>query len=836
MTAKTEAERQEWSVTGMDCASCVTKVTRAVERMEGVSEVKVALMAERLSLQLVPGTTPVTKIEEAVKKLGFGIAPRGAAKPAKKGFVLPQEAAKAQDQTKEDDHDHEGHDHEGHDHEGHDHSTCGGHDHEGHDHKDHDDKEHDHATCGGHDHKGHDHKSHDHKDHDHKSHDHEGHDHSSCGHDHGPKAAKAVAADAGHGAPGHVHGDPADRGKHWYETAKGRLVIFTAVLLGAAWAVEFLFPGPVGYWAFVAACVIGVAPVAKRAFAALTMGQPFTIESLMTIAAIGALFIGAAEEAALVVFLFAVGEVLEGVAANKARDGIRALANLVPKTALLEEGTGTREVPAESLSIGQIVRVRPGDRIPADAEIVEGTSGIDESPVTGESVPKNKGPGEAVFAGSINTEAGLRLRVTKEAEDNTIARIIRLVEEAEEARAPTERFIDRFSRWYMPLIVALSALVILVPPLATGADWDTWVYRGLTLLLIGCPCALVISVPASIASALASGAKRGLLMKGGAVIEAAAKVHAVAFDKTGTLTRGKPVVTDVVALNGVTEAEVLSVAAGVEAGSSHPLAVAIMDRAGAAGVATPAATEGRNIVGKGAEAKVEGALAWVGPLRFAQEKGVMSADSTAQAEKLESEGKSLSVIFREGQALGLVALRDEPKPDAIDGVRQIRALGLKAIMLTGDNARTADAIAGGLGLENRAEMMPEDKVAAIREMAAAGGVMMVGDGINDAPALAQASVGVAMGSGTDVALETADAAVLRDRVTDIAAQIRLARATMGNIRQNVTLALGLKAVFLVTSVLGLTGLWIAILADTGATVLVTLNALRILRLDPTREG
>ena len=375
-------------------------------------------------------------------------------------------------------------------------------------------------------------------------------------------------------------------------------MIFTALLLGAAWIIEYLAP-EIGKWAFVAACLIGVAPVARRAFAALRMGQPFTIESLMTIAAIGALFIDAAEEAALVVFLFAVGEVLEGVAAGKARDGIRALANLVPKTALLEVNGATKEVPAASLTVGQMILVRPGDRIPADGEISEGTSGVDESPVTGESVPKTRGPGDSVFAGSINTEAALRIKVTKGPEDNTIARIIRLVEEAEEARAPTERFIDRFSRWYMPAIVAVAALVVLVPPLAFGQPWDTWVYRGLALLLIGCPCALVISVPASIASAMSTGARRGLLMKGGAVIEAAAKVNRVAFDKTGTLTHGRPKVTDVVTFGTTTEAELLAVAAGVETGSSHPLAIAILNKAKEAGIAGAAVARCKGADGQG---------------------------------------------------------------------------------------------------------------------------------------------------------------------------------------------------------------------------------------------
>jgi Cd2+/Zn2+-exporting ATPase len=661
---------------------------------------------------------------------------------------------------------------------------------------------------------------------------HEGHDH--AGHDHGPKVASAKRDESGHGSPGHVHDDPADRGKRWYQTAKGKLVIFTALLLGAAWVIEYLAP-EIGKWAFVAACLIGVAPVAQRAFAALRMGQPFTIESLMTIAAIGALFINAAEEAALVVFLFAVGEVLEGVAAGKARDGIRALANLVPKTAQLVTGDTTREVPAASLSVGQTVLVRPGDRIPADGEITDGTSGVDESPVTGESVPKTRGPGDAVFAGAINTEAALRVKVTKGVEDNTIARIIRLVEEAEEARAPTERFIDRFSRWYMPAIVAVAALVIVVPPLAFGQLWDTWIYRGLALLLIGCPCALVISVPASIASALSTGARRGLLMKGGAVIEAAAKVDVVTFDKTGTLTHGRPQVTDLVPFGATSEAELLAVAAGVEMGSSHPLAIAILNKAKDAGVTALPSQDAKALMGKGVVATVDGVPAWIASPRYAMEHGGLDGLGLRQATIFEEDGKTAVAVFHEKTPLGLIAMRDEPRADAKDAVRQLTAMGVTAVILTGDNPRTAAAIAGSLGLKFEADMMPEDKLAYIREIGTKGGVMMIGDGINDAPALKQASVGVAMGSGTDVALETADAAILRDRVTDIPATIRLSRAAMSNIRQNVTIALGLKAVFLVTSVFGLTGLWIAILADTGATVLVTLNALRLLRFNPERE-
>ncbi|MCF7701569.1 heavy metal translocating P-type ATPase [Loktanella sp. M215] len=745
----------DWTVSGMDCGSCATKVRSAVARLPGVSDVEVGIMTERLRLTLDETQTARDKVEKTVRSLGYGIAPRTDA--AKKEFVIPGDGKDS-------------------------------------------------------------HGDGDHTEHDHTS-----------------NSETSAPAATGHGSPGHVHDDPADRGKSWYRTGKGQLVIFTALLLAAAWSVELIAP-QIGSWAFVAACLIGVAPVARRALAALRVGQPFTIESLMTIAAVGALFIGAAEEAALVVFLFAVGEVLEGVAAGKARDGIRALANLVPKTALLDTDGVTREVPAASLAVGQIVLVRPGDRIPADGEIVDGTSGIDESPVTGESVPVTRGPGEGVFAGSINTEAVLRVTVTKAAEDNTISRIIRLVEEAEEARAPTERFIDRFSRWYMPAIVAIAALVIVVPPLAFGQVWDIWIYRGLALLLIGCPCALVISVPASIASAMSTGARRGLLMKGGAVIEAAAQVSHIAFDKTGTLTHGRPRVTDVVTFGATTQAELLAVAAGVESGSSHPLAKAILNKAEEAGITPLVAGDAKALPGSGVVASVGNALAWVTSPRYATDNGGLDAENLEKATAFEEEGKTAVAAYRENQPLGLIAMRDEPRADAADAVRQLSAMGITPVILTGDNPRTAAAIAGSLGMQFQANMMPEDKLAAIRTMSEQGGVMMIGDGINDAPALKQASVGVAMGSGTDVALETADAAILRDRVTDIPATIRLSRAAMANIRQNVTLALGLKAVFLVTTVFGLTGLWIAIMADTGATVLVTMNALRLLRFDPEREA
>ncbi|EPX82144.1 heavy metal translocating P-type ATPase [Salipiger mucosus] len=737
--ADSGAAPREWRVTGMDCGSCTAKVRGAVERLPGVADVDVALMAERLRLTLDEGQTSPESVEKAVRGVGFGIAPKGA-KPEKPkgGFVLPDGAFPEAGKTSE---------------------------------------------IGG-------------------------------------RAEESTARHAEAPSPS------------WYQTSKGRLVLGTGALLAAAWASRLVFPAEIAHWAFVLATLIGLVPVAQRAFAMARARMPFTIEMLMTVAAGGALVIGEPEEAALVVFLFAVGELLEGISAGKARDSIRALSQLVPKTARLEVGGRTREVAAETLQVSQVVQVRPGDRVPCDGEVIDGTSGVDESPVTGESVPSLKAPGAEVFAGSINVEALLRVRVAKAAADNTIARIVRLVEDAESARAPTERFIDRFSRVYMPAVVGAALLVAVVPPLAFGLAWGEWVYRALALLLIGCPCALVISVPASITSALSTGARNGLLMKGGAVVEAAARTTHVAFDKTGTLTQGRPRVTDVLALSG-REDDLMALAAGVESGASHPLGQAICAEAERRRVSAADAVAGRALPGRGAEASIGGATVCVGSPRLADEHGAMTDDLRGRVSALEAEGKTVVIVLREDVAEGLIALRDEPRGDAAEALAQLRGLGISSVMLTGDNPRTAQAIAEGLGIEHRSGLMPEDKVTAIRELTGDARVMMVGDGINDAPALAAAHVGVAMGSGTDVALETADAAILRNRVTDVAGKVRLARATMANIRQNIAIALGLKAVFLVTTVLGITGLWIAILADTGATVLVTMNALRLLFFRPS---
>ncbi|MBY4593652.1 MULTISPECIES: heavy metal translocating P-type ATPase [Rhizobium] len=756
-----------YRVGGMDCASCATKIDTAVRRVAGVADVSVSVMAGTMTVRH-DGSSDLKAIEKKVTGLGYSVAP------------LSGNAAPAHERGPQHRHDH------------------------GHDHRDQADHDHEHAV---HDHEGHDHAGH--------SHDHASHDHD----DHGEKEIE--------GLHGHDHAPMAGP---WWQSEKGRLTILSGAALVVAYTVGHLVPAIASY-AFIVAMLIGLVPIARRAVMAAFSGTPFSIEMLMTIAAVGAVIINAGEEAATVVFLFLVGELLEGVAAGKARESIQSLTSLVPKTALLEDNGQTREVPAESLSVGAVIVVRPGDRISADGVVVSGESAIDEAPVTGESTPVRKGVDAIVFAGTVNGDAVLRVRVTAAAADNTIARVVKLVEEAQESKAPTERFIDRFSRYYTPGVVVVAGLVAVVPPLLFDGSWSEWVYKGLAILLIGCPCALVISTPAAIAASLSSGARRGLLMKGGAVLETLGKVTMVAFDKTGTLTEGKPQVTDIVSF-GLSETQVLSRAAVLEQGSSHPLALAILNRAKADGVPVPPASELEALPGKGVSGNVGGETLDLLSPSAARERGALDGEKDARIRALNDEGKSVSVLLVNGVAAGLIAMRDEPREDAEAGLAALKSAGVKAMMLTGDNKRTAAAVAGMLGIDWRGEMMPEDKQRVVGELKRQGFIVAkVGDGINDAPALAAADIGIAMGGGTDVALETADAAVLHGRVGDVARMIELSKRTMRNILQNISIALGLKAVFLVTTIAGITGLWPAILADTGATVLVTINALRLLRVE-----
>ncbi|TCU22468.1 Cd2+/Zn2+-exporting ATPase [Rhizobium azibense] len=650
----------------------------------------------------------------------------------------------------------------------------------------------------------------------------QGHNHDQADHDHHGHIHPEKDITDLHG---HDHGQI---GGFWWQSRKGRLTIAAGAALAAAYAAGHLMPAIAPY-AFVAAVLIGLVPIARRAISAALSGTPFSIEMLMTVAAVGAVIIDAGEEAAAVVFLFLVGELLEGVAAGRARASIQSLTALVPKNALLEENGQTREVPAGTLTVGSTILVRPGDRISADGVIVSGESAIDEAPVTGESVPVRKGRDDTVFAGTVNGDGALRIKVTAASADNTIARVIKLVEEAQESKAPTERFIDRFSRYYTPGVVAAAALVAIVPPLLGAGTWEEWIYKGLAILLIGCPCALVISTPAAIAASLSAGARRGLLMKGGAVLETLGKVTAVALDKTGTLTEGKPRVTDIVPFE-LKEAQVLSRAAVLERNSNHPLALAILDRAKSDKVPVPPAFEVEAVPGKGMTGRVGGERLDLLSPSAARATGALTVEQGERIAALNVQGKSVSVLLVDGKTAGFIAMRDEPRGDAKAGLKMLTDAGVRIVMLTGDNERTARAIGEQLGIDVRAELMPGDKQRIVGELKREGFIVAkVGDGINDAPALAAADVGIAMAGGTDVALETADAAVLHGRVGDVAAMIELSKRTMRNIFENIAIALGLKAVFLVTTVIGLTGLWPAILADTGATVLVTLNALRLLR-------
>jgi Cd2+/Zn2+-exporting ATPase len=616
----------------------------------------------------------------------------------------------------------------------------------------------------------------------------------------------------------------------WWQTAKGRLVIITGNLLVVAFALRMVWPS-LGNLPFVIATLVGLVPIVQSAWGALKMRNPFTIEMLMCIAAFGALAINAAAEAAMVVFLFAVGELLEGVAASRARRSISALANLTPSMARLMENGDVREISANSLKPGQRVLVRPGDRVPCDGRILAGESDIDESPVNGESIPRSRAPGDDIFAGTVNLDAALEVEVTRGAEDNTIARVIRLVEEAQAAKAPIARFIDRFAYYYMPTVVVLALLMAVVPPLVSTMAWSESIYRALALLLIACPCALVISTPAAIAAGLSVGARRGLLIKGGAVLEQLGKLRLIALDKTGTLTAGTPRVTDVEDwATGQNENEVLRLAAAMERDSSHPIATAIFSHAQQLGLVIPQGVANRALPGRGVAGQVEGReLSLITPRHLA-EQVVLDEAVSARLSELEGAGKSLAVLVEGDRPIGLIAVRDEPREDAIEGLAALSRLGVEAVMLSGDNARTASAIGESLGIEAYGELMPEDKAQRVRTWQAAGRgpIGKVGDGINDAPALAAADVGIAMGGGTDVALETADAALLKNRVTGIAEMIDLSRATLRNVKTNVALALGLKAIFLVTTAMGITGMWIAVMADTGATVLVTLNAMRLL--------
>ena len=571
----------------------------------------------------------------------------------------------------------------------------------------------------------------------------------------------------------------------------------------------------------------------------------FNMSVLMSVAVIGAVLIRAWDEAAVVAFLYSASDVLTAWSVGRARRSIRDLLDAAPPTARVVRQAGEVEVGVEDVDVGETMLLKPGEKVALDGEILQGTAAIDESSITGESVPAERGPGDTVFAGTIDTDGSLRVRVTRRVEDTTLARIIDLVEEAQGSRAPSQAFVDRFAAIYTPAVLALAAGIVLLPPLVGGQPWAPWIYRGLALLVVSCPCALVVSTPVAIVSAIGNAARNGVLVKGGVYLELMGSIKAVAFDKTGTLTRGRPELTDALVSPGavgpdgrpLTVDELLCLAASLEASSEHPLAHAVLRGAEGRGCGAHAVTSFRALAGLGARGEVDGIDVRIGNLRLFEGTSVAQAAAPLVA-PLHAEGKTAMLLATDSSLLGVLAVADEVRPDARAAVSGLRAAGISHLaMLTGDNRAAADAIAGRTGVdETRAELLPEDKVAAVKELLAEhGAVAMVGDGVNDAPALATATVGIAMGgAGTDTALETADIALMSDDLGKLPFTVRLSRATLSMIRQNIAFSLAVKLVAVALVFPGWLTLWLAILSDMGATLIVTLNAMRLLRVRDVR--
>ncbi len=583
---------------------------------------------------------------------------------------------------------------------------------------------------------------------------------------------------------------------------------------------------------YAAGLLAGLVTVAPKAWLALRRLRP-DMNLLMTIAVVGAVGIGEWFEAATVAFLFALSLALEAWSVGRARRAIAKLLDLVPPTARLVTPQGERQMHPSEIPVGARVAVRPGERLALDGRVVAGRSTLDQAPITGESRPIAKQPGDEVFAGSINGTGALEIETTAPAEATMLAKILRLVEEAQARRSPSERWVDRFAAIYTPCVFAAALAVALLPPLVAGASWSAWGYRALVLLVIGCPCALVVSTPVAIVAGLAAAARHGVLIKGGAFLEAPATLRAFAFDKTGTLTHGRPRVLDVVPLSGHDERELLERLAAIEARSEHPLAAAIRDYAAGRGISASPAEEFRAFEGKGAAGRVGGRSFWVGSHRYLEERGQETPEVHRLLEAMSQAGQTAVVVGNESHVCGLVAVADGLRTDARATLDDLRRLGIETIvMLTGDNRGTAEAIARETGIsEMRAELLPDEKVKAIQELVERyGTVAMVGDGINDAPALATATLGIAMGgAGSDAAIETADVALLSDDLSRLPWLVRHSRHTLTVIRQNIGFALSVKALFVALTFLGAASLWAAIAADMGAALLVVANALRLLR-------
>jgi len=616
----------------------------------------------------------------------------------------------------------------------------------------------------------------------------------------------------------------------------GRLVASSAsgIMLAAGLLLQFMdVQLPVARLFLLLATVSGGWFVSRRAWQALRHRQ-IEMNTLMTTAAIGALLIGEWAEAGATMFLFSLAQVLEARSMDRARNAIRRLLDLSPKEATVRGEGGEVRLPVERISVGDVVVLRPGERVPVDGVVLEGASSVNQSPITGESVPMAKTPGSRVLAGSLNGRGMLEIRAERPAADSSLARIIHLVENAQEQRAPSQTFIDRFARYYTPAMIAFALALVLVPPFLFGQPFSTWLYRGLVVLVIACPCALVISTPVSVVCGLTRAAREGVLFKGGVYLEELGRIRTFFFDKTGTLTRGKPEVIHVRSFCDIPEGELLRLAAALESRSEHPLAGAILEAAGSKGDVDPlpASTFVQAVPGMGIRGKVNGEIYLAGNPTFFDNGSGMGSPQKAAVEEWERKGATVVLIGTERMPLGMIAIQDTLREEAMAALTELRRLGaIELSMLTGDNPETGKAIASQLSIDTiHAGLLPEQKVALVREVVEKGKkVAMVGDGINDAPALALATVGVVMGAaGTDVALEAGDVALMGDDLRKFPFAVRLGRRTLRIIRFNVVFSLATKAVFLVLATLGLATLWMGVAADMGATLLVIGNGMRLL--------
>src|SRR3989338_219196 len=592
--------------------------------------------------------------------------------------------------------------------------------------------------------------------------------------------------------------------------------------------------------------------IATGGFSTLRKGwialKTFTLNMnfLMSVAMIGAISIGEWPEAAVVIFLFALAELIETLSLERAKNAIRGLMAMTPETATVRLDSGEwREVAASEVGVGQTVRIKPGERIPLDGVVTAGGSSVNQAPITGESIPVMKDEGDPVFAGTLNERGVLEFRVTANKGNTTLARIIRSVQEAQGQRAPTQRFVDQFARYYTPAVVVLALLVALLGPWLIGGSASHWVYQALVLLVIACPCALVVSTPVTVVSGLAHAARQGILIKGGVHLEQGRLIKAVALDKTGTLTHGRPVVTDVIPLVEQPADALLQLAASVDAHSEHPVAAAIVsawqtpaDESEVPRVLLPA-TLFESLTGRGAKAIVGGCLYYVCNHRQVEELGICGAHVETVLKRLEEQGKTAVVLATEDNALCVIGVADTLRGHSAEAIRQLHALGVASVMLTGDNQTTANAIAAQVSIDDaRGNLLPEDKLAVIDELIRSyGKVGMVGDGINDAPALAKASIGFAMGTaGTDTAIETADVALMDDDLRKLPHFIQISRDTFRVLRQNIALAIGIKAIFFVLALAGKATLWMAVFADMGASLIVVFNGMRLLQVRMAIHG